>query len=245
MKDPIFVLTFVSALGCGLVAGIFFAFSSFVMRGLAGVPPTQGIAAMQSINVAVLDPWFFAVFFGTAACCLLLAVASFFYWQKPGASYLLIGGLLYLVGTILVTIICNVPLNDKLAAVDPASTNAGLTWVNYLKTWTAWNRVRAVAALAAAALFTVGLCRASSPFDLTRSKTSSPPMSTISPHKPEDWPRVFEQHFNAGDLDAVMALYDPEARFVTRSGEALVGREAIRKVLGSMIKAKTQLHSSR
>ena len=124
MKDPTFVLTFVSALGCGLVAGIFFAFSSFVMRGLAGVPPTQGIAAKQSINVAVLNRWFFAVFFGTAACCLLLAVASFFRWQKSGAAYLLIGGLLYLVGTILVTMICNVPLNDKLAAVDPTSANA-------------------------------------------------------------------------------------------------------------------------
>jgi hypothetical protein len=38
-------------------------------------------------------------------------------------------------------------------------------------------------------------------------------------------------------------LYDAEARFVTRSGETLVGREAIRKVLGSMMQAKTQFHS--
>jgi len=66
---------------------------------------------------------------------------------------------------------------------------------------------------------------------------------TGSPGMPEDWPRVFEQRFDAGDLDAVMALYNPEARFVTRSGETLVGREAIRKALGGMIKAKTQLHS--
>ena len=66
-------------------------------------------------------------------------------------------------------------------------------------------------------------------------------MSTILPHKPEEWPRVFEQHFDAGDLDAIMALYDPEARFVARSGETLVGREAIRKVLGSMIKAKNAI----
>jgi ketosteroid isomerase-like protein len=36
---------------------------------------------------------------------------------------------------------------------------------------------------------------------------------------------------------------DFRGRFVTRSGETLVGREAIWKVLGSMIKAKTQLHS--
>ena len=70
------------------------------------------------------------------------------------------------------------------------------------------------------------------------------PSSTGSQRaQPEEWPRVFEQHFDAGDLDAVMALYDTEARFTTRSGETLVGGEAIRKVLGSMIKAKTQLHS--
>ncbi len=62
--------------------------------------------------------------------------------------------------------------------------------------------------------------------------------STISPHKPEDWPRLFEQHLNAGDLEAVMALYEPESRFVARSGETLVGRGRIREVLASMIGAK-------
>ena len=40
-----------------------------------------------------------------------------------------------------------------------------------------------------------------------------------------------------------MALYEPEARFVTRTGETLVGRNAIRKVLGGLIEAKTQFHS--
>ena len=38
--------------------------------------------------------------------------------------------------------------------------------------------------------------------------------AAMLPAKPEDWPRVFEQHLNAGDLEAVMALYEPEARFV-------------------------------
>src|SRR5215510_1237676 len=109
MKGPIFVLTFISALGCGLVAGIFFAFSTFIMRALASVSPASGIAAMQSINVMVLNRWFFTVFFGTAACCLVLAVASFLHWQRPGATYLLVASLLYLIGTILVTVICNVP----------------------------------------------------------------------------------------------------------------------------------------
>jgi len=64
----------------------------------------------------------------------------------------------------------------------------------------------------------------------------------MSPHKPEDWPRAFEQHLNAGDLEAVMALYEPDARFVARSGETLVGRDRIRQVLAGLIAAKTRLH---
>src|SRR5262245_22946607 len=125
MKDLISILTFVAALGCGLVAGIFFAFSNFVMKALARVPPAQGIAAMQSINVVVLNKRFFVVFFGTALCCLALAITSLFLWQKAGAGYLLVGSLLYLIGTILVTITCNVPLNEALAAVNPSSAEAG------------------------------------------------------------------------------------------------------------------------
>src|SRR4029453_8846365 len=64
MNNPIYLLTFVVALGSGLVAGIFFAFSNFVMKALARVPAAQGIAAMKSINVVVLNKWFFAVFLG-------------------------------------------------------------------------------------------------------------------------------------------------------------------------------------
>jgi uncharacterized membrane protein len=182
MNNPIYLLTFVVALGSGLVGGIFFAFSNFVMKALARVPPAQGIAAMQSINVVVLNKWFFAVFFGSAVCCLALAITSIVLWQKPGVGYLLIGSLLYLVGTILVTILCNVPLNDALAAVDPSSVNAERVWANYLKNWTAWNHVRTIAALAAAASFTAAICASS--VDLAGSGTSSPTMSATSPDKP-------------------------------------------------------------
>jgi uncharacterized membrane protein len=62
MNNPIYLLTFVAALGSRLVAGIFFAFSNFVMKALARVPPAQGVAAMQSIDVVVLNRWFFAGF---------------------------------------------------------------------------------------------------------------------------------------------------------------------------------------
>lgn len=157
--NPIHLLTFIAALGSGLVAGIFFAFSNFVMKALARVPPAQGVAAMQSINVVVLNKWFFAVFFGTAVCCLALAITSFVRWQRPGAGYLLAGSLLYLIGTILVTIACNVPLNDALAAVDPARADAGHVWTTYLRSWTWWNHVRTIAALVAAGSFTLALCQ--------------------------------------------------------------------------------------
>ncbi|HSS65716.1 MAG TPA: anthrone oxygenase family protein [Gammaproteobacteria bacterium] len=149
------ILTVVAAVGSGLVAGIFFAFSTFVMRALDRLPPAQGIAAMQSINVAVINPWFMTVFFGTAVACLILVVFSLLDWNKAGAGYMLSGGALYLIGTILVTIVFNVPRNDALAAVDPESADGARLWADYLKSWTAWNHVRTAAALASAALFTV------------------------------------------------------------------------------------------
>ncbi|HEY5778351.1 MAG TPA: nuclear transport factor 2 family protein [Terrimicrobiaceae bacterium] len=65
--------------------------------------------------------------------------------------------------------------------------------------------------------------------------------STELPHEPGNWPRLFEQYLNAGDLDAVTALYEPEARFVARSGETIVGSGPIRKVLAGLITANTHL----
>jgi uncharacterized membrane protein len=153
------ILTFASGLGCGLIGGVFFAFSAFVMKALARLSPAQGIAAMQSINIAVINPAFFAAFFGTAAGCVLLAISSLSRWQRPGAVYLLLGSLLYLFGTILVTMFFNVPRNNALAAVDPTSSDGARLWIDYVVSWTAWNHVRTIAALAAAALLTIALCR--------------------------------------------------------------------------------------
>lgn len=151
----LFGLTLAAALGCGLIAGAFFAFSTFVMKALARLPPAQGIAAMQSINVAVINPWFLGPFLGTAAACAFLAVSSLLAWQRPGAVSLLAGSLLYLAGTFLVTMVCNVPRNNALAAADPASAEGARLWADYLRSWTAWNHVRTVAALAAAAALTL------------------------------------------------------------------------------------------
>jgi uncharacterized membrane protein len=148
-------LTFFSAMGSGLVAGLFFAFSVFVMTALARLPSAQGIAAMQSINVAILNPLFGVVFTGTALACVILSIASFFRWGEAGVIYLLAGSLIYLVGSFLVTLVFNVPLNDTLAAVDPNNAEGADLWTRYNTSWTAWNHVRTVATLAALTSFII------------------------------------------------------------------------------------------
>lgn len=152
-------LVVLSALGSGLVAGIFFAFSSFVMGALGRLAPSAGIAAMQSINVVVLNPWFFTAFFGTAAGCLALAAFGVLNWSQPGALYLLAGSALYLLGSIAVTMAGNVPLNDALAAVAPDSAEGAALWTRYLSDWTMWNHVRTAASLASAAAFILAALR--------------------------------------------------------------------------------------
>jgi uncharacterized membrane protein len=153
----LFALTLAAALGCGLIAGVFFAFSSFVMKALARLATSEGIAAMQSINVVVLNPRFLSVFIGTAAICVAAIAAALLRWDDPSAGYRLAGGALYLVGTFAVTRLFNVPRNDALAAVTPADVDAADRWARYVSGWTTWNHVRTAAALAAAAAFGLAL----------------------------------------------------------------------------------------
>src|SRR5829696_8347545 len=157
MDSFLFALTLVTALGCGLNAGVFFAFSSFVMKALARLQPAQGVAAMQAINVAAVTLAFMVALFGTAVACGVLAAWALFAWDEPFVPYLLVGSLLYLGGTALLTIAYHVPRNDALARVEPHSADAESHWVRYLSGWTAWNHVRAAAAMAAAATLTIAL----------------------------------------------------------------------------------------
>ena len=147
----------IALLGSALIGGIFFAFSSFVMKALARVPPAEGIAAMQSINVVVLNPSFLGAFMGTGAVSLLVAVVAVKGWETPSAPWLIAGALLYLVGTVLLTGLGNVPLNNQLAAVKANDPAAMKVWERYLDRWTLLNSVRTVAAMCAALMFAVGL----------------------------------------------------------------------------------------
>lgn len=147
------LLTLAAALGCGTVGGVFFAFSTFVMQGLARLRAPQGVAAMQSINVTAVRPAFMTAVFGTAALCAVLAVRGAGMWGEGGSPLLVAGAALYLLGTVGVTVVGNVPLNNALAAAEPDSAAAAALWLRYLRRWTLWNHVRTVSALAAAVVF--------------------------------------------------------------------------------------------
>jgi uncharacterized membrane protein len=158
MTDAVlFALRFGAILGSGLMAGLFFAFSNSVMGGLDRIPPAEGIAAMQSINRVIRNPLFLTIFLATPALCALVILSSLWRWNEPGAAWLIVGGALYVAGAFLVTVFINVPMNNALDAVQPASAEGATLWTRYLASWTAWNHVRTVASTAAMAFLVVGL----------------------------------------------------------------------------------------
>ena len=153
--------TIATAIGAGLTAGIFLAFSCFIMAALGRIEPRSGIAAMQAINVAVINPLFMLVFMGTGVVAIGLAAGALAGWSGGQGMLLLAASGLYVVGCVGVTMALNVPLNNALAAVAADSDAGAELWARYLRDWTFWNHVRTLASLAASILFVVVLTRAS------------------------------------------------------------------------------------
>lgn len=151
MATTLSVLTLLTSLGAGVVGGVFFAFSSFVMKALSGLPVPAGVAAMQRINVVVINPAFLGAFLGTGVLSLVCVGASFAPWDGAVSALMLAAAVLYLVGSLGVTLACNVPRNEQLARLDSASPEAAAYWPRYLREWLLWNHVRTFASIAAAA----------------------------------------------------------------------------------------------
>ncbi len=152
-----YALSVIAALGSAVIGGVFYGFSTFIMKALGQLPPPGGIAAMQSINVVVINPHFLGAFMGTAVLCAVTAVLAIMNWSAPGSAWLLAGSVLYFFGCFVVTIVFNVPLNEALAAVKEDSAEGAALWTRYLSEWTMWNHVRAGASIAAAACFIFAL----------------------------------------------------------------------------------------
>ena len=148
----------VSIVAYALVGGVFLAFSDFIMRSLSLTSGTGGIEAMQSINRQVFRWVFMTLFLGLAPVSLGLCGLAWFHLNTPGAVLLLSSGVLYLGGCLGVTIVCNVPMNERLGALQASEEAAKAYWTGtYLPRWTFWNTVRTGACILAATLQTAGL----------------------------------------------------------------------------------------
>jgi uncharacterized membrane protein len=145
------LLILLLCVGAGTIGGVFFGFSVFVMRALATIPPQQGIAAMQRINVVVINPLFLGVFFGTVVVAVFTVALELLSMSSPRSPLVVAAAALYVVGTSGVTLQFNVPRNNRLAHMATDSAEAAAYWPEYVSQWTRWNHVRTASAIASCA----------------------------------------------------------------------------------------------
>lgn len=158
MTSVVFVLMPFAILAYALVAGVFLAFSDFIMRALALTGGVGGVEAMQIINREVFRWVFMALFLGMAALSVLIAGYAWIGLDGPAATMIFLAALVYLVGCFSVTVAFNVPMNEALAGMDLSQGATLDYWQHtYVPRWTFWNTVRTCAAALAAALLLFGL----------------------------------------------------------------------------------------
>ena len=139
-------LTVAAAIGAGLSAGVYLAFSTFVMPGLRKQSPSHAISAMNSINKAApSNPLLMLVLFGTGIVCVLLMITGLQHRGQPAAGWQIAGAALYLV-SVLILVGYHVPHNNELMKVDPSGTEANAAWSHFYPAWMAWNHIRTLTA---------------------------------------------------------------------------------------------------
>ena len=152
------IILVVTATATALMAGLFYGFSCAVNLGLARLSNAEYISAMQSINRAIQNPFFFAAFFG--APILLLLSTFLHYGQSMRFRFLLAATVIYLIGTFGVTVFGNVPLNDALDRFNLESASkeeTALQRANFEGRWNNLNTIRTVSSLLAV-IFVVIAC---------------------------------------------------------------------------------------
>jgi uncharacterized membrane protein len=147
-------LTTAAIVGTGLVGGVLFAFSSFVMPGLRDAGTEAGMTSMNALNVTAERPPFMIPFFGTLLVCLVLGAAAFSALDTKAGVLRLVGAGLYLL-VIVVTAVYHVPHNNALGLLDPQAASSVHEWSSYVSGWTVWNHVRTVFALSATVCFAI------------------------------------------------------------------------------------------
>ena len=150
------VLTVAAAVGAGVMGGVFFAFSVFVMAALDRLPPAQAVAAMRAINVTVITPLFMLGFVGTALLCVAVVVVAATGGFTGSVGLGVAGAVTYLIGTFGLTAAYNVPRNNRLEQYGDSSQGVEY-WPIYRREWTRANHVRTAAGIGAALLLTLAV----------------------------------------------------------------------------------------
>ena len=141
--------------GAGMVTGLLFAFSNFIMRALAKLQPEHGMFAMQQINEKIINPLFLLFFLGTPLLCAIIAIYNLLHLHYVHNVLLLVGCMGYIIGPFGITVLYNVPLNNKLAEVQPAE---GVNvWDEYQVKWQRWNHIRTYIGLVSIIFLCLGL----------------------------------------------------------------------------------------
>ncbi|MDM8168124.1 anthrone oxygenase family protein [Roseovarius sp.] len=157
MSETVVLIAFGSvALVMALVSGVFLGFSDFIMRSLRVSSPRAGIEAMQQINREVLSSAFVFSLLALAPVSLGLIGYAWFALGGPEQGWFIAGGAIYVVGTFLVTLFGNVPMNRRLDAMAVEGPETEAYWAQYAVAWTRWNHVRTAASAVAAAALLVG-----------------------------------------------------------------------------------------
>jgi uncharacterized membrane protein len=107
-----------------LVAGLYYGYSVSVNGGLHRLNDSEYVKAMQSINAVIQNSLFFVSFIGPV---ILLPLAAFLQRDANSMQFalLLASSALYIAGSFALTMVGNVPLNQRLAKFD-ASKASGM-----------------------------------------------------------------------------------------------------------------------
>ena len=128
----------------GLMGGIYFAFSIFLLKSLSQLPELQAARAMNKINDVIVNTVFLPMFIVSTLWYAGLIIWSIVHWQNLNSAYLITAALVYIVGMFLVTAFGNVPLNNRLQR--SASSDAALIrcWRRYHRQWAELNHLRTI-----------------------------------------------------------------------------------------------------
>lgn len=131
----------------GLMAGIYFAFSVFIMKSLAELPSLQAAQTMNKINDVIINTLFLPIFFGSTLWYAGLITWSFINWQNGQSIWVVVAAVIYIGGMFSVTAFGNVPLNNQLKALEGEDSALVLFWAEYLHRWTRLNHLRTISCM--------------------------------------------------------------------------------------------------